>query len=309
VHDGGEVFTALSERQGQLRGLVQNAATVFETTARRNDDLAAAFRAFPGFLDESRLTLGRLQSFAALTDPLVQQLRPAAQELSPTLIATGELAPQLETFFRGLRGTIDASDDGFPALRRLLDDDLPPVLQRSDPYFAQLDPLLETLRLYRHEITAFLGNTAAATNAFNRPPETGFEIARYLRVINPLSPEVLAAYPRRLAASRTNPYVAPLGYNALANVLDSFETAQCSGGLDASLDPGTPTDPDFTVRVGGDLAKAQDLFDRLQQFAFGGLASTDDPAYPVPPCTKQAPFQSLGAGSETSDYLHVRADP
>ena len=34
VRDGGEVFEALSERQGQLRGLIENANTVFATTAR-----------------------------------------------------------------------------------------------------------------------------------------------------------------------------------------------------------------------------------------------------------------------------------
>ncbi len=40
VSDGGEVFEALSERQGQLRGLIENANTVFATTAERNEDLA-----------------------------------------------------------------------------------------------------------------------------------------------------------------------------------------------------------------------------------------------------------------------------
>ena len=43
VHDGGTVFEALSERQGQLRGLIQNSETVFSTTARRNRELADLF--------------------------------------------------------------------------------------------------------------------------------------------------------------------------------------------------------------------------------------------------------------------------
>ena len=62
VRSGGEVFGALSERPGQLRGLIENANTVFETTARRNEDLATAFEIFPTFLRESRATLARLET-------------------------------------------------------------------------------------------------------------------------------------------------------------------------------------------------------------------------------------------------------
>ncbi len=169
VHDGGDVFQALSERQGQLRGLIQNSETVFTTTARRNQELADLFRILPTFQRESRATLTRLNSFARNTDPLVQQLRPAARELSPTLVAAQKAAPDLKAFFEGLRGTINASDTGFPALRRLLSDDLTPLLARlggsvggQEPYLAHLNSIIEALGMYKHEITAFLGNSAAA---------------------------------------------------------------------------------------------------------------------------------------------------
>ena len=88
---------------GQLRGLIGNSNEVFQTTAERNAELAEIFEIFPTFLRESRATLIRLDEFAADTDPLVPQLRPAARELSPTLIALGELAPNLEAFFVGSR--------------------------------------------------------------------------------------------------------------------------------------------------------------------------------------------------------------
>ena len=71
LRSSGEVFDALSERQGQLRGLITNSAVVFETTAQRNEDLATAFEVFPTFLRESRITLDRLEEFAIETDPLV----------------------------------------------------------------------------------------------------------------------------------------------------------------------------------------------------------------------------------------------
>ncbi len=54
VSNGGEVFAALSERQGQLSGLIRASRTVFETTANRNAELEEIFRIFPTFLSESR---------------------------------------------------------------------------------------------------------------------------------------------------------------------------------------------------------------------------------------------------------------
>ena len=49
VRNSGEVFQALSERQGQLRGLIQNSDTVFATTARRNQDLEDTVPVLPTF--------------------------------------------------------------------------------------------------------------------------------------------------------------------------------------------------------------------------------------------------------------------
>src|SRR5919204_4285592 len=123
----GDVFQALSERQGQLRGLIRNSDTVFTTTARRNQALADTFRILPTFQRESRATLERLDRFARDADPLVQQLRPAARQLTPSLVAAGRAAPDLERFFKGLRRPIRAAGTGFPAIRRLLRDDLTPL--------------------------------------------------------------------------------------------------------------------------------------------------------------------------------------
>jgi phospholipid/cholesterol/gamma-HCH transport system substrate-binding protein len=309
VRDGGEVFTALSERRGQLSGLIRNSAAVFETTARRDDDLRRAFTILPTFLRESRTTLGRLDRFAADTDPLVTQLRPAARELPPTLTATGDLAGELRGFFAGLREVEAVSPRGFSALRELLDADLPPLLERLDPFLTDLTPILIGLDDYRREVTAFLANVAAATNAEN---DEGTGPRNYLRLTPPFNPELIAAYPtNRLSSNRTNPYTAPRGYDKLAENLDSFETAHCSGGINAILDPETPSDPDFLARfplADDPEAEAQDLFNRIQQFVFAD--SSDAAGAPQPSCSKQAPFASVGgAFEEFSDYQHVRALP
>ena len=47
-------FSALRGREGQLADLIQNSNAVFQTTAARDQDIEALFRAFPTFLDEFR---------------------------------------------------------------------------------------------------------------------------------------------------------------------------------------------------------------------------------------------------------------
>jgi virulence factor Mce-like protein len=307
--NSGEVFEALSDRPGQLRGLIENSAQVFETTARRNQELEDTFTIFPTFLRESRETLARLEQFAIDTDPLVVELRPTAQELTPTFEALGRLSPELESFFVDFATTIDRAPAAFPALRRILDDDLPPILNRLNPFLASLNSLLEGVRMYRHEVTAFLANAAAATNGFVQLDLETNEPLHHLRTEAPLTPEALATYPRRLQINRTNPYVKPKGYLDVAQVLKSFETRQCTSGVSASLDPTTPQNPAFQERTALEQdpenpeAASQDLFDRIKLFAFSGQDSTDTIA--AAPCLQQSPYQSIGDPSESSNYLHT----
>ncbi len=319
IRSGGDVFQALSERQGQLRGLIQNSATVFGTTARRNQDLANLFRILPTFQHESRLTLTRLDSFAQNTDPLVQQLRPAARQLSPTLVAAGKAAPDLKAFLNGLRGAINAAPTGFPALRRLLADDLTPLLARLggnvdgfSPYLAHLNPIVKTLKLYKHEITAFLGNSSAATNlGFVAPENPSGNPVKVLRLISPLTPESVASFTsNRVISNRSNPYFKPQGYARLGQGLESFANTACGSGIDAALAPGSQVaaDPNFQVHTRPPLLPGPlDLYNRIKSFAFGHADSTA--TVPAPACVKQGKFKSIGRFPEFSNYLHVRRDP
>jgi phospholipid/cholesterol/gamma-HCH transport system substrate-binding protein len=320
VHSGGDVFQALSERQGQLRGLIQNSDTVFSTTAQRNADLAEAFRILPTFQRETRLTLERLNRFAIDADPLIQQLRPAAKQLSPTLEAAGRAAPDLQRFFVGLRGTIAASHKGFPALRRLLSDDLTPLLARLGgtvdgkvPWLAEFNPIIKVAKMYKHEITGFLGNIAAATNNFQTAPEKGFAPVKLLRTTSPLNPQSMAAFPQRLTMERANPYFKPNSYLNLKHGLESFQNTPCGDGIVARLDPNTPNDPNFWNSgrfTGTDQEKqqqAQDLFDRIKLYGFSDQLSSAQTKHP--PCKKQSDFRSIGTLREKTPYLHVRREP
>jgi virulence factor Mce-like protein len=314
VRDTGEVFTALSERRGQLAGLIRNSEQVFSTTADRNEALQDTFVALPTFLDEQRLTLDRLERFATDTNPLITQLRPAARELSPTLIDVGKLAPELRDFFIGFRKAATRAKPGFPALRELLDDQLPPFLADLDPFLRNLTPLVKVVRMYRQDVTGFLGNVAATAQAGRSAPESPADgaIVRYLRTSPPIGPETVAAYPNRLRVNRFNPYIQPGGYNSLANGLASFDTRQCTSGINPVFPPKAATVADAAfanwARYPAGSAELGEFYDKLKAFTFADQSSAA--GIPAPSCSKQAPYQSIGGTStESTDYLHVRELP
>lgn len=303
VRDGGETFDALSERPGQLSGLITNTDRVFTTIARRDADLIAAFQALPTFLDESKLTLERLDRFAGDTDALITQLQPVARELSGTFEQTAALAPDLERFFDGLVTVNKRAKSGFSSLRTVIDDQLPPPLARVDSYLTEVIPIAETLNRYRAETTATLGNLAAATQASNISG-TG-QRKKYLRTTQVFTPESLASFPARLTGNRTNAYVKAGNYSKLANGLDSFLTAQCGSGLSGiTLSPGVPGDLPPVVPTEG----TPSFFEAIQNLAWGGAPNTNSDNIPAPRCDLQAGSKSIGGPpSESTTYPHTRA--
>ena len=320
VRNTGEVFGALSERRGQLQGLIRNSGTVFATTARRNQDLEAAFRALPTFLDESKLTLNRLESFSRNANPLITQLHPSARLLSADLKQVGKVAPDFHGFFTGLRKVELRSGDALPALRSLLDSDLPPVLTNLQPFLAQLTPIITAAQRYDREITGFLGNAAGATQATATLAESGNQPVHYLRSSGLLSPEAFSAFTEhRLTTNRANPYTEPGGALKVPSGLESFAVDACPGPLRsvAVLDPNTPNLADFNIRVNGDVTEAQDLFNRIKKYGFGSAAAFPDGNLSsgqtgAPPCTNQGPQPTIGqppAADSSDDYLHVYSAP
>ncbi len=294
VRNTGVVFGALSERRGQLRGLITNANTVFQTTADRNQKLQDAFIALPTFQRESRLTLRRLDRFARNTNPLVTQLRPAARELSPTLVDLGRTAPDLKALFRDLDPLITASRAGLPATTRFLDE-LRPVLGQLDPLLRQVIPITDFIKPYNKELTAFFANTVAATEAGDKPG-AGDKFVHYLRTTNPVNPETLSMYPRRIGTNRPNPYQFPGAFERLARpgYLQVYENRHCGAagipvplsalGVNPTLIP-----PTLNELIANSIFNAQG----------GGQA-------PAPPCELQPDFTTPGG---TTHYPHVVAYP
>ncbi len=306
INNTGVVFSALSERQGQLRGLIANSGTVFATTAKRDDELRETFRALPTFLDESRLTLDRAKEFAVDTNPLITQLHPSAKELSGLLRQVARASPELKGFFVGFR-KVAKKDGGLPAVRRLLDNDLPPILNQIQPFTQQLTPIIEGVARWQRDVTGLLGNASSATNGESGSFETGNAV-HYIRSAGTVNPDGFAVFPsNRLEMNRPNAYPEPNAQLKVANSLEVFEDRHCAGGVIANLDPATPTDPDFIPRA-YIFETPQTLFDSINRYAFHDAAFNPVPGTGTtarPPCIKQAPQPSIGQIPEMTDYTHV----
>jgi virulence factor Mce-like protein len=309
VNNTGVVFDALSERRGQLSGLITNSQQVFATTARRDQDLREAFIALPTFLDESRQTLTRLERFSRNANPLIDQLHPAARELTKVLKETAQVAPDFNRFFAGFRTLAKRSTSALPALRALLRVDLPPVLGELTTWLPDVTAIVTAAQRNRREITSFLGNAMAVSQAASPVPENNGQPLHYLRTEALLSPEAFSVYPtNREAMNRSNPYLAPGTAELVATGLPSFPIDACPGPtrVSSQLLPSTPTDPDFTSR----FAPTEDpnqLWQWIVDFAFVGNLSTT--AVPAPPCANQGPQESIGTIPELTNYLHVREVP
>jgi phospholipid/cholesterol/gamma-HCH transport system substrate-binding protein len=299
--NGAVTFRALRGREGQLANLIRSSDTVFQTAASRDRDIEALFRAFPTFLDESKLTLSRLKGFALEANPLFKQLVPAAEQLSPTLIAFARLAPESKGFFEGLKPVIADSQTGFSAFRKIFRDEFPPLLRAIDPFVRNLNPILTGLKLYKREFTAFFGNLAATFNGRLTTENERGEKQTYLRVMGPINAETLSTYGNRLTINRNSAYSPPLWAKGLASgPLPGFDTRQCSSGITVTIDPETAKSPAFQeLTKKGTVEEAEALLKNIQKYAFA--EQTGSAGAPAPSCIQQGPFEPIyGAGPATA---------
>jgi phospholipid/cholesterol/gamma-HCH transport system substrate-binding protein len=318
--NGATALSALRGRQGELGSLIQASNTVFQTTARRDRDIEALFRAFPTFLDESKQTLARLEGFAVNADPLFKQLVPAAEQLSPTLIAIAKLAPESKGFFEGLLPVIARAPTGFPALRKIFRDEFPPLLRATEPFLRNINPILTGLKLYKHGVTSFFGNLAATLGGRLPVENERGEKQHYLRVMGPILADALSTYGNRLNINRNSAYSPPLWAKGLTSgTLPGFDTRQCSSGVTVTTEPNTPESKAFLERIPTKNGKGEPLsseqiaansklfFENLKKYAFGGQPGSA--AAPTPACVQQAPFEPIyGAGPATA-YQHTFEQP
>jgi ABC-type transporter Mla subunit MlaD len=239
VRNTGSVFEALTARDQELAGAIVGSNRTFGALASRDEALAETFQILPTFEMESRLTLDRLQSFAANAGPLMRDLRPVARDVSPTLRDLRRLAPNARRLFVNLNPLIKASITGLPALRNVVDE-LQPVTRALDPTLANFNPILRYVDYGAPNVADFLSNPAAAT-AGTLPPVPGQTSPRHMsRQMGIISPETLSIHAQRLQTNRGNGYIQPFGignpFSASQRELfasHDCDNTQATGGLGA----------------------------------------------------------------------------
>ncbi len=284
----GDFFDAISERDGQLRNLIVQSERLWSVTARRNREFAAIWKEFPRFERESRLTLPRLTRFAAIGEPVVKDLQPAATEMAGTFEAFSRLAPEYRGFFQRLGPVISASKRGVPALERTIRE-LPPLLEQFQPWLRNVNPMIQHLGANRREITSFMANLTASTLGRDLGGRRGTlplaeDPVQYLRVASVLGPESLTFYPRPLGNSRANAYPAPGTLDQLASGLPVYDARGCSNG---SVAPPESADP-------------PELQPLIGLFVF----RTEGRDVARPGCPEQGPYPGF-----TTSFPQLRAEP
>jgi virulence factor Mce-like protein len=281
----GEVFSAISEREGQLRALVTDADRLFATTATRNQDLARIFQKLPRFERESSRTLPQLSAFGRRADPVVRRLQPAATAMGPAFAALQRLAPQFDGLFGQLGDVVTASRAGLPAFDRILAD-LPPLLQAFQPFLRNANPMVDDIGHNKREVTAFFANTTAAAQAHDdRQTVPGsHSLVHYLRTSQVLNPEALAFYPHPIGTTRLNAYPRPGLLDDLNSGLSIFGTSPCTGA-----DVAAPADAD-----------PPDLAPLINDYVF----RPQDGVVPAPACRPQGAYP----GFDTA-FPQLRAEP
>jgi phospholipid/cholesterol/gamma-HCH transport system substrate-binding protein len=278
LHDGGQVFSALSRSPSQLQGFVRNTNSLFAATSARNVALAATISAFPAFLAQTRATINRVARFSRTTKPLIDELRPAAVQLSPALQSLTVLAPELRTLMTDVGPLTAASKAGFPALER---------------YLGGLVPVIDYINTYRREIAAFFANSTATTEGTLSSADGGN--SHYLRISNPINPELLTPYQSRPSSNRSNPYLGPGGYAKLLQGLPVFGSYLCTSH---PLPTSAASLSSTTTTVAGVVLTIAQL---LKQYYY-----TSNPA--GPPCTAQTPLGSLTTG-QAQAFPHLQPLP
>jgi virulence factor Mce-like protein len=238
IKNTGVVFGALNERKGQLRQLIVNSDRTFSALQSEQNALADTFRVFPTFLDESKLTLARLETFSNNTRPLVIALKPVADDLGPTVRDLGALAPDLETFFRRLPPVIRDSNVDLPAAAKFLRGAIP-VFKGLHVFLPQLNPILSYWNFDQDRIAHFLSAVGFADH-YNVAPQgngiTGYALGQF--GIN--NEQSIMLRTNRPATERGNAYLAPNAYNRAVplGVIESFDCKPSGGEIKKPSDNG-----------------------------------------------------------------------
>jgi virulence factor Mce-like protein len=238
IKNTGVVFAALNQRKGELRQLIVNSDRTFSALSSEQNALADTFRIFPTFLDESRLTLARLERFSTNAHPLINDLKPVADNLGPTVRDLGALAPDLQRFFLKLPPVIRDSNVDLPAAAAFLRG-LKPVLASLHVFLPELNPILSYWNYDQDRIAHFLATGGSAFH-YKVAPQPGGIPGYALAQFGVSNGESIQLRQTRPPNERANSYLAPNAYNRAVNlgIVESFDCKPSGGKVRDPSDNG-----------------------------------------------------------------------
>jgi phospholipid/cholesterol/gamma-HCH transport system substrate-binding protein len=290
IKNTGEVFDGLGERDHQYQSLLVNGEKTLHTLAENGASWAQIWRLLPSFEHNGTVALRELDTFAAVANPVLEQLRPAEIQLSSLLDATKPFAPAFNSFLTSLGPLTSAAKTGLPAVKQVNELTIP-LLENIRPVLHNFDPFLQYLGMYVPEVQAFFANFTAATQAHLLNTNTANQgpPLHYLRTMQVLVPESLSVYTKRIGTNRGNPYFKPGAFAALGNGgLQVFSNRSCANSAPAVSGPESET-------------ISQTVIENLIEFHIANAPGATN-AVPAPACNQQGPFTFNG---KTGQYPQV----
>ncbi len=288
IHNTATVFDALTEREGQYRGLIANGERTFHAAAQGSQAFAEAFRELPAFERNSQTALRSLDSFATDTSPFLDQFRPAEEQLSLLLGAVKPFAPSFNSFLTALGPLTKAAKTGFPDVKKVTQL-TEPLLAATSPVLHNLNPFFQYLSEYVPELQALFANVTAATLIHEGNTNTPSGPKQHLlKAMQVLSPEGLAVYPQRIGTNRANAYPQPGAFRSLSSGLQVFSGASCANSAPSVSGP-----PRETI--------TQSIIEQLISLHIVNAPESAN-SVPAPGCSQQGPFTFNG---QTSQYPHA----
>jgi phospholipid/cholesterol/gamma-HCH transport system substrate-binding protein len=313
IHNTGVVFDALTERDDQFRGLIQNGEHAFHALAQSSRQFADAFRALPAFEHGSQATLRELDSLATVGSPLLDESRAWERQLAPLLRTVKSFTPDFNHLLSSVGPFSSAAKRGLPAFEQALGQ-ITPLLSQASPVLRNLDPFLQFTGDYIPELQSFFANVTAATEAHNKNVDVqGDPIQHYLRGLITIRPESLAVYNQRIGVNRANPYFQSGGLRLLGSGgLQVFSSAACADSAPAVSGPPSGTVTEQIIEQLQGKIKVTNAAGKVEEPAIPAVANepskSGEAAKPnnvaAPACVQQSPFTWEGA---TSQFPHVTA--
>jgi virulence factor Mce-like protein len=307
IHNTGVVFDALTEREGQFRGLITNGERTFHAAAEASQEFAQAWRELPAFQRNSQTALRSIDSLATDAVPFLDQFRPAEEKLTPLLQAVKPFTPPFNALLTALGPFAKAAKTGLPATKPVTELTTP-VLAATSPLLHNFNPFFQYLSEYEPELQAFFANATASTQTHEKNGNVrGSPQQHFLKTLQELTPEGLSVYQQRIGTNRGNAYPQPGAFSLLASGLSVFSSASCADSAPSLSGPesGTITEEIIEQLIGlepGSRKKGAPVENHALYPPVANNPEKPGNVVAAPACKQQGPFTFNG---ETSQFPHA----